>query len=138
MLRAGVSHLGSWSVAAAMQRHREPASTLGWVASGQLVPVCPTFLGGTGRAEQGSGLKLKLDQFERESSLTRKLHYGNNASDEAAILRWRWDLTKPPKLYPACCKVLGCPLVHVTQKTCPVDLMGLLQAFILNSEDLPR
>lgn len=86
MLRAGVSYLGSWSLAAAMQHHHESASTLGWAASGQLISICPTFLGGMGRAEQESGLEPKPDYFERKRSPTRKLHYRNNTSDEAAVL----------------------------------------------------
>lgn len=86
MLRAGVPHLGSWSSAAAMQHHHEPASMLAWAASRQLLYVCPSFLGELGRAEQGAGLKLKPDQFERKRSPTRKLRYGNKASDEAAVL----------------------------------------------------
>jgi len=35
----------------------------------------------------------------------------------------------------------GCwavPLVRVTQETCPVELMSLLRAFVLNSQDLAR
>lgn len=82
------------------------------------------------------GLDPNPGPFQRNRSPTRKLRYGNDASDGAAVLQQ--DLAKPPKLYPADWKVLGCPLDHVTQTPCPDELMGLLQALILKSHGLVR
>lgn len=62
MVRAAVTHLGSWSWAAAMQHQHKLASTLGRAVSRRLMSICRSFLGKMGRTEQAVG--LKLGQFE--------------------------------------------------------------------------
>lgn len=132
-----LSHLGSWSLAAAVKPHPRRSSTwdrlyLGISYPGISYPSAPLSWEARGGQSREWGWTQNRARSREIGHPTRKLRYGNNASHQAAVLRQ--DLAKPPKLYPAGWKVLGCPLDRVTQMPCPDELMGLLQALILKSQ----